>query len=149
MNVILLEKMRNLGGLGETVRVRSGYGRNFLIPQGKAVPATAENLRQFEERRAELESAAAEQVAAAEARAAKLVELSVTLTRQAGEGGKLFGSIGAQDIAEAITAVAGEIDRKEVRMPVDGGLRNTGEYEVVIHLHPEVEQTVKVVVAAE
>ncbi len=147
MNVILLEKVRNLGQLGETVRVRPGYGRNFLIPQGKAVPATEENVRLFEERRAELERKAQAAVDAAKARAGKLEGVVLTLVRQAGDEGKLFGSVGSHDIVDALVAMEIEVDRKEIDMP-EGPIRNTGEFEVVINLHPEVEQSIQVVVTA-
>jgi large subunit ribosomal protein L9 len=148
MDVILLEKVENLGNLGDKVKVRSGYGRNFLIPKGKAKPATAENIKHFEERRAELEKAAAEAVAAAEARKAQLEGLTVTINAKAGDEGKLFGSVGTTDIAEAITQAGVEVERHEVRLP-EGALRAVGEYEIELHLHTDVNATVKVVVAPE
>lgn len=149
MEVILLEKMRNLGDLGEQINVKAGFGRNFLIPQGKAVMATKENVAKFEERRAELEAKAAEQLAAAEARAAKLNELdNVVITANAGEEGKLFGSIGAGDIADAITAAGAEVAKSEVKLP-EGALRHTGEFELSIQLHTDVMATVTVEVVAE
>ena len=149
MEVILLEKVRNLGDLGEQIKVKSGYGRNFLIPQGKAVMATKENVAKFEERRAELEAKAAEQLAAAEARAAKLAEVgTITITANVGEEGKLFGSIGAGDIADAITAAGAEVTKSEVKMP-EGAIRQIGEFEQVIQLHTDVSQTVTVEVVAE
>ncbi|MBV35964.1 50S ribosomal protein L9 [Kangiella spongicola] len=148
MNVILLEKRRNLGDLGDTVTVAAGYGRNFLIPTGKAVPATKENIKHFEERRAELEAKAAEVLAAAQARADKLAGLEVTITANAGDEGKLFGSVGTSDIAEAVVAEGVELEKKEVRMP-EGAIRQTGEYTFEVHLHPEVEASIKVVVVGE
>jgi large subunit ribosomal protein L9 len=149
MEVILLDKVRNLGNLGDKVKVRNGYGRNFLIPQGKAVLATADNLAKFEARRAELEKAAAAEVAAAQARAEKLAALAeVTIGAKAGEEGKLFGSVGTGDIAEVITAAGVEVAKAEVKLP-DGALRHTGEFSVDVVLHSDVTQaiTVKVVAA--
>ena len=149
MEVILLEKVRNLGDLGEQIKVKSGYGRNFLIPQGKAVMATKDNVDKFEERRAELEAKAAELLAAAEARAAKLAALDViTIGANAGEEGKLFGSIGAGDIADAITAAGAEVTKSEVKLP-EGAIRNTGEFELMIQLHTDVMQGVNIAVVAE
>lgn len=149
MEVILLEKIRKLGGLGDQVRVKPGYGRNFLIPQGKAVPATGENVAKFEARRAELEQAQADALGVAQARAAKIQDLAVKLVRKAGAEGKLYGSVGTADIAEALTAAGGvEVTRKEVLLP-EGPLRVTGEYEIEVHLHADVDATVKVQVVAE
>ncbi len=149
MQVILLEKVNKLGALGEEVTVKSGYGRNFLIPQGKAVPATAANREVFEQRRAELEAASAERLANAQAQAAKLEAVErVTIASKAGDEGKLFGSIGARDLAEAATAAGVELTREEIRLP-EGPLRNTGEYEIVVHFHPEVEGILRVAVVAE
>ncbi len=148
MEVILLERIGKLGDLGERVDVKAGYGRNYLIPQGKAIPATPENVARFEEQRAELERKAAETLAAAEARAARLADLSVTITHQAGEGGKLFGSVSTSDIADAVTRAGVEISRKEVRLP-EGPLRMTGEYEIDIQLHSLVTQPIKVIIEAE
>ncbi len=148
MDVILLEKVRNLGNLGDKVAVKAGYGRNFLIPQGKAVPATKSNVEAFEARRAELEKQATEALAAAQARAEKLEGLTVTITGNAGDEGKLFGSIGTADIADAVTAAGVELSKAEVRMP-EGAIRAIGEYDVAVHLHVDVDATVKVVVAAE
>ncbi len=148
MEVILLERIGKLGDLGERVEVKAGYGRNYLIPQGKAIPATPENVARFEKQRAELEKKAAEALAAAEARAAKLADLSVTITHQAGEGGKLFGSVSTSDIADAVTQAGVEISRKEVRLP-EGPLRMTGEYEIDIQLHSLVTQPIKVIIEAE
>ncbi len=149
MEVILLERIGKLGDLGEKVEVKAGYGRNYLIPQGKAVPATEENLASFEARRAELEKRAAEALAAAQERADRLAELGpVTITHQAGEGGKLFGSVSTSDIAGAVTAAGVEITRKEVRLP-EGPLRMTGEHEVDIQLHSLLTQQIKVIIEAE
>lgn len=148
MNVILLEKIRNLGDLGDSVTVAAGYGRNFLIPQGKAVPATKENIKHFEERRAELQAAADEKLAKAQARAEQLAGLTVTITANAGDEGKLFGSVGTADIADTVTAQGVELEKKEVRMP-EGAIRQTGEFTFEVHLHPEVEANIKVVVVGE
>ena len=147
MQIILLEKIANLGTLGDQVSVKPGYARNFLFPQGKAVPATKANVEQFEARRAELEKLAAEKKAEADARAAQLAELTVTIAANAGEEGKLFGSIGTRDIADAVTAAGVAIEKSEVRLP-DGALRNVGEFDVVVQLHTDVETTVKLVVVA-
>jgi len=147
MDVILLEKVENLGGLGDKVAVKPGYGRNFLIPTGKAVAATKANLEAFEARRAELEKQAMEALAAAEARKAKIEELSVSIARKAGDEGRLFGSVGAADIAAAVTAAGVELERREVRLS-DGPFHNTGEYEVQLHLHTDVDATLKLVVVA-
>ncbi len=149
MEVILLEKVRNLGDLGEQIKVKSGFGRNFLIPQGKAVMATKDNVAKFEERRAELEAKAAEKVAAAQVRAAKLAELgNVTITANAGDEGKLFGSIDAGNIADAITAAGVEVAKMEVKLP-EGSIRHIGEFELAIQLHTDVTQNVTVEVVAE
>lgn len=143
MDVVLLEKVGRLGNLGDKVKVKGGFGRNYLIPYGKAVAATAENVARFEARRAELEKAAAERKGAAEARAAKLEGFTVTISANSGDEGRLFGSVGARDIADALTAAGIEVQKSEVRLPI-GSLRSTGEFEVEVQLHPEVEQTVKV-----
>ncbi len=149
MEVILLEKVRNLGNLGETIKVKAGYGRNFLIPRGKAVMATADNLAKFEARRAELEKAAAAAVADAQARADKLSELgSITITQMAGDGGKLFGSVGASDVADAICAAGLEVEKREVHLP-EGPLRFVGEYEVEISFHSDVAQNIVVNIVAQ
>jgi large subunit ribosomal protein L9 len=148
MEVILLEKVENLGGLGDKVNVKPGYGRNFLIPTGKATAATEENVAAFEARRAELEKVAAEALAAAEARKDGLKDMMITIQSKAGEEGKLFGSVGASDIADAVTRAGVEIERKEVRMP-EGPIRQTGEYEIGLHLHSDVDTNIKVVVEAE
>ncbi len=148
MEVILLEKISNLGDLGERVEVKPGYARNFLIPQGKAVRATAARIAEFEKQRAELEKKAAEVLAAAQARAGKLGELEVEITQKAGPEGKLYGSVGTQNIADAVTAAGVPVSRQEVRLP-EGPLRHTGEYEIELQLHPDVIATVKVVVRPE
>ncbi|WP_288353609.1 50S ribosomal protein L9 [uncultured Marinobacter sp.] len=148
MDVILLEKVANLGSLGDKVKVKAGYGRNFLLPYGKAVAATADNLKAFEERRAELEKAAAEKLAAAQARGEALEGASVTITSKAGEEGKLFGSIGVRDIADAITATGTEVEKSEVRLP-EGPLRVVGEYEIELQLHSDVTVQINLAVVAE
>lgn len=149
MQVILLDKVAHLGGVGTQVEVKSGFARNYLIPQGKAVMATAANIAHFEARRAELEAKAAEALAAAQARAAKIAELAaVAISATAGDDGRLFGSISARDIAEALTAAGVEVAKSEVRLG-EGPLRATGEHEVKVHLHPEVNAVVTVNVVAE
>lgn len=148
MDVILLEKVGKLGDIGDQVVVKAGFGRNFLLPQGKAIRATTENVAEFEKRRSELEAAAAAKKAEAEARAAKLAELSITIGSNAGDEGKLFGSIGTRDIAEAITAAGVEVTNAEVKLP-EGALREVGEYEIDIQVHAEVLQPVKLSVVAE
>ena len=148
MDIILLEKVQNLGALGDTVRVKPGYARNFLIPGGKAVAATPANIAAFEARRAELEKAQAEAVAAAQARGAKLEDLRIVVRRKAGEEGKLFGSVGPADVAEAITAAGVELERSEVRMAGDS-VRQVGEYAVEIVLHADVIAQVTLAVEAE
>ena len=148
MQVVLLEKINKLGDLGDQVNVKAGYGRNYLIPVGKAVSATAENVEKFESRRAELELAQVEGLKAATDRAEKLNATEITLERIAGEEGKLFGSVSAADIAEAVTAAGAELAKSEVRLP-EGPLRAIGEFEVDIHLHVEVDAKVKVIVVAE
>jgi len=148
MDVILLEKIENLGIMGDRVSVKPGYGRNFLIPQGKAAPATAENIAEFEARRAELEKTAAESLAAAQDRREQLDGMTVTLKANAGEEGKLFGSIGTAEIAHAINETDIVVEKHEVRLPM-GAYRQTGEYEVLLHLHTDVNVTVKLVIEAE
>ena len=148
MQVILLEKIANLGDLGDQVSVKSGYGRNYLVPQNKAVPATAENIAQFEERRAELERTSNERLGAAQSRADKISGTQVTITSKAGEEGKLFGSITVRDIAEAAGRRDIRLDKSEILLP-DGPLRTLGEYDVDTKLHPEVIATLKVIVIAE
>ncbi|WP_088331606.1 50S ribosomal protein L9 [Lacimicrobium sp. SS2-24] len=149
MEIILLDKIANLGGLGDQVTVKSGYARNFLFPQQKAVPATKANIEKFEQRRAELEAKIAEELAAAEARAEKLTQLAeVTIAAPAGEEGKLFGSVGTKDIADALTAAGVEVAKAEVKLPL-GTLRETGEFEIDLQLHSDVHAQVKVKIIAE
>lgn len=149
MEVILLEKVENLGNLGDKVKVRSGYGRNYLLPHGKATTATPENIKAFEERRAELEKAAADSLAEANARKEKIEGATVTIKAKAGDEGKLFGSVGAGEVADAVSQAAGvEVEKREVRMP-SGPMRSVGEYEVELHLHSDVNVAVTVVVEAE
>ena len=148
MQVILLENIRNLGGLGDSVSVANGYGRNFLLPQGKAVPATKDNVEKFEARRAELEKKAAEILAAAQDRAAKIAALNVSIEAHSGDEGKLFGSVGTKDIADAITAEGVAVEKHEVRLP-NGALRNTGEFEIDVHLHADVNAVLKLTVVAQ
>ncbi|HEX4300401.1 MAG TPA: 50S ribosomal protein L9 [Gammaproteobacteria bacterium] len=148
MEVILLQKVENLGGLGDKVKVRAGYGRNFLIPQGKAKPATAKNIEEFEKRRAELEKLANEQLAGAAERKASLEGKTVTLNAKAGSEGKLFGSVGTIDIADALSAAGLKVERKEVRMP-QGPIRHAGEHKVEIHLHSDVNVEITVIVVGE
>lgn len=148
MEIILLDKVENLGGLGDKVKVKSGYARNYLIPTGRAKYATPANIAEFEARRADLEKISAEAMAAAEARRGKIEGMVITLSALAGAEGKLFGSIGTQDIADAVTAAGVEIERKEVRLP-EGALRQVGEYEVELHLHSDINVAIKVVVNGE
>ncbi|MCY7296530.1 50S ribosomal protein L9 [Alteromonas sp. a30] len=149
MNIILLDKIANLGGLGDTVSVKAGYARNFLFPQGKAVPATKVNVEKFEQRRAELEAKLADVLAAAQARAEQISNLAeVTIAAPAGDEGKLFGSVGTRDIADAVTAAGVEVAKSEVRMP-NGTIRETGEFDLDIQLHSEVTATIKVIVIRE
>lgn len=148
MEVILLDKVGKLGAIGDKVTVKSGYGRNYLLPQGKAVAATAKNIADFEARRAELEASAAAKIADATARAEKLAALEVTIAANAGDEGRLFGSIGTRDIAEAITAAGVAVAKSEVRLP-EGVLREIGQYEIDVQLHAEVTQVVKLAVVAE
>lgn len=149
MQVILLDKVSNLGSLGDQVNVKAGYARNFLVPQGKAVPATKKNVEFFEARRAELEAKLADVMTAALVRATKINELlTVTIVSKAGEEGKLFGSIGTRDIADAVTAAGVEVTKSEVRL-LNGVLRNTGEHEVRFQVHRDVFAQLTVVVVAE
>ena len=148
MEVILLKKVGHLGDLGEKVSIRPGYGRNYLIPQGYAVPATEANLKAFEERRAELEQEAAQALAVAEGRRGQLDDLTVTIARKAGDEGRLFGSVGAVDIVDAVRAMGLELQKQEVRLP-KGPFRAAGEYEVAVHLHPEVDANIKLEVVPE
>ncbi|MFP5374168.1 MAG: 50S ribosomal protein L9 [Gammaproteobacteria bacterium] len=148
MELILLQKVTNLGNLGDKVTVKPGYGRNFLVPQGKAVPATAANLAEFEARRAEYEARATAALEQAQARRAQLEDKSVTIYANASTEGKLYGSIGPREIAEALTRQGVEVGKSEVIMG-EGAIRRVGEYEVVLHLHADVETPVKVVVEPE
>ncbi len=148
MDVILLQRIKNLGQLGDKISVKPGYGRNFLIPQGKAVAATEANTAAFEARRAELERAEAAQLTSAQERAAQLAEVNVVITAKAGDEGKLFGSVGTRDIADALTASGLEIDRSEVRLP-NGALRHTGEFNIAVQLHHDVMAEVLVTIIAE
>ncbi len=149
MNVILLDKIANLGNLGDQVSVKAGYARNFLLPQGKAVVANAANVEVFEARRAELEAKLAADLAAANERAEKVVALgTVVIASKAGDEGKLFGSIGNRDIADAVTAAGVELAKSEVRLPL-GAIRVAGEYEIDVQLHTEVKAVVKLSVVAE
>ncbi|MFQ1004913.1 50S ribosomal protein L9 [Gilliamella sp. CG22] len=149
MQIILLDKVANLGSLGDQVNVKAGYARNFLIPQGKAVPATKKNIEFFEARRAELEAKLAETLKAAEERVAEINALGkVTITSKAGDEGRLFGSIGTRDIADAVKARGIEVSKSEVRLP-NGVLRNTGEFEVLFQVHSEAFAKIIVEIIAE
>ncbi len=148
MEVILLEKVHKLGELGDQVNVKPGYGRNYLIPSGKAVSATADNVAKFEARKAELEKQQQEALAAANARAEKMNGISVNITRKAGAEGKLFGSVGTIDIADAVNETGIELAKQEIRLP-EGPIRSTGEFELDVQLHADVMATIKVVVVAE
>ena len=148
MDIILLEKVAKLGALGDKVTVKSGYGRNFLIPQGKAVPATAANVASFEARRAELEAQAAEKLANAEKRAEQLKELELTLAVKAGDEGKLFGSIGTRDLADLISSTGIEANKSEIRLP-DGPLRTVGTFEITLQVHADVTTSLTVHVVPE
>ncbi len=148
MDVILLQKVKNLGNLGDRAKVKPGYSRNFLIPYGKAVPATAANVADFDKRRAEFEARANETLAAAEARKARLEGAAVTIKANASTEGKLYGSVGPRDIAEALTAIGHKVGKSEVVMG-EGPLRHIGEHDVIVHLHADVEVPVKVVIEPE
>lgn len=148
MEVILLEKVRNLGNLGDTVKVRPGFGRNYLLPQGKAVIANAKNKAAFESRRAELEKHQAEELTKAQARAEKMQGATVQIVTKAGEEGKLFGSIGTADIAEAMTSSGFPLERSEIHLPT-GPLKHIGDFEVPVSLHTEVNFVIHVSVVAE
>ena len=148
MDVILLQKVANLGNIGDRVKVRSGYGRNFLLPQGKATLATADNVARFEARRAELEKAAREHLVSANERAEAMKEFKLTIQAKAGTEGKLFGSIGTADIAEACRKAGFQVERSEVRMP-NGPLRTVGEHVVNLHLHADVDVHLPVTIVAE
>lgn len=149
MNVILLDNVENLGNIGDVVSVKPGYGRNFLIPQGKAALATQQNMREIEARRAELEKAAAEELATARARAKVIDGMELVIQANVGSEGKLFGSVGPVDIVEAFEKVQIEVERSEIRM-AEGPIHEVGEFDVGVHLHPDVNATVKIrVVEAE
>lgn len=148
MEVILLQKVANLGNIGDRVKVRSGYGRNFLLPQGKATLATADNVARFEARRAELEKAAREHLVSASERAEALKDFKLTIQAKAGTEGKLFGSIGTADIAEACQKAGFKVERSEVRMP-NGPLRAVGDHVVHLHLHADVDVQLPVTIVAE
>lgn len=148
MDVILLEKIAKLGKLGDKVSVRAGYGRNYLIPQGKAAPATAAKIAEFEARRAELEKTAAEALAAAQAKAEAIGQKSLVITCKAGDEGKLFGSVGIKDIAEAAAAQGLQLDKQQVRLPGGGPIRLLGDYQIEVHLHSDVVANLAVKVAA-
>lgn len=149
MNVILLDNVENLGSIGDLVKVKPGYGRNFLLPQGKAALATPANMKAIESRRAELEQAAATELATAKKRATSINGTELVIAANAGSEDKLFGSVGPIDIAEAFEAVQIDVQRSEIRMP-DGPIHELGEFPIGVHLHPEVNAEIKVrVVAAE
>lgn len=148
MKLILLEKIQNLGDLGDKVKVKPGYGRNYLMPQGKAVPATEKNIAHFEARRAELEQAAQERKLAAQGRSGALAGAVVTFSVNASEEGKLYGSIGPREIAEALAELGHEVSKSEVIMG-DGPIRNTGEFDVSLHLHADIETQIKVIINPE
>lgn len=148
MDVILLEKVANLGNLGDRVAVRSGYARNYLLPKGKATLATPANVQKFEARRSELEKIARDSLAGAEGRKAKFEGFKLTISAKAGNEGKLFGSIGTADIAEAATAAGQQLERSEVRLP-NGPLRTVGEHVVMVHLHTDVNVEMPVVIVAD
>ncbi len=148
MDLILLEKVQNLGDLGDTVKVKAGFGRNYLVPQGKAVPATKENIEQFEARRADLEAAAVGRLDEAQARLLGLAEVVIELEANASEEGKLYGSIGPREIASALSDLGHEVNKSEVIMG-EGPIRTTGEFEVVVALHTDVDSRVQVIITAE
>jgi large subunit ribosomal protein L9 len=148
MEVILLQKIANLGNIGDKVKVKSGYGRNFLLPKGKATLATTENVAKFEARRAELEKSARDELSTAQARARKLEGFKLTITAKAGGEGKLFGSVGTTDVAEAVERAGHKIERSEVRLP-HGPIRQAGEHIVHLHLHTDVTVDLPLVIVAE
>jgi len=148
MNVILLERVNNLGDLGDEVSVKPGFARNFLIPNSKAVQANKANRAYFEERRADLEKAANEKLTEAQSRAEKLTETLVTIMVKSGEEGRLYGSVGTQDIADALVRDGNEVERSEVRMP-EGAIRSLGEYDIALQLHSDVTVQIKVAVVEE
>jgi large subunit ribosomal protein L9 len=148
MDIILLQKVANLGNIGDRVKVKSGFGRNYLLPHGKATLATPDNIKRFEARRAELEKAAHEHLSSAEQRAEALKEFKLVIPSKAGTEGKLFGSIGTADIAEAATKAGIKIERSEVRLP-NGALRTIGDHSIVLHLHADVDVPLAVTIVAE
>ena len=148
MEVILLEKIANLGNLGDRVKIKGGYGRNYLVPQGKAVPATAQKIAEFEARRAEIEKSAADKLAVAQNQAEKLSRLEIVITHKAGDEGRLFGSVGTHNIADAIKQAGGEVEKQNIRLP-NGAIRHVGEYDVDINLHTDVTVAVIVKIVAE
>lgn len=148
MEIILMQKVANLGNIGDKVKVKAGYGRNYLLPQGKATLATPENVAKFEARRAEFEKAAKEELASAQSRAAKLEGFKLSLTAKAGGEGKLFGSVGNSDIVEALKKAGHTVERAEVRMP-NGPIRQAGEHVVQLHLHTDVNVDLPVVIIGE
>jgi len=148
MEIILLEKIENLGAMGDKVTVKPGYGRNYLVPKGKAAPATAENIAEFEARRAELERASADALTAAKARRDQLADMHITIAAKAGDEGKLFGSIGTTDIASSLAESGVTVERNEVRLP-EGAFRMLGDYEVQLHLHTDVNAIIMLTIEAE
>lgn len=148
MNVILLDNVENLGGIGDLVSVKAGYGRNYLLPQGKAALATKENITEFEARRSDLEKAAAEDLTGAKAREELIQGMELVISANVGPEGKLFGSVGPIDIAEAFSKVGVEAQRSEIRMP-DGPIHEVGEFKIGVHLHTEINVEVTVNVVAE
>jgi large subunit ribosomal protein L9 len=148
MEIILMQKVANLGNIGDRVKVKAGYGRNFLLPQGKATLATAENIAKFEARRAEFEKSAKEELSNAQARAAKLDGIKLQLTAKAGGEGKLFGSIGTTDVAEALKKAGHTVERSQVRMP-NGPIRQAGEHVVQLHLHTDVNVDLPLIIVGE
>lgn len=148
MELILLENIQNLGSLGDVVKVKPGFGRNFLVPQGKAVPATKSNLEAFEQRRSELEARAADRLTAAGARSDAIADQTVTITANASSEGKLYGSVGSREIADAFTAAGFPIEKSEVLLP-DGAIRMTGEYDIDLHFYADVDCAVKLVILGE
>lgn len=148
MEVILLEKVANLGNLGDKVSIKAGYGRNYLVPQGKAVPATAVKIAEFEARRAELEKAAAERLQAAQNRGSAIAKLAVVIAHKAGDEGRLFGSVGTHNIAEAITAAGVAVEKHEVRLP-NGAIRHIGDFDIDITLHSDVVVTLPIKIIPE
>ena len=148
MEVILLEKIANLGNLGDKVTIKSGYGRNYLVPQGKAVAATAKKIAEFEARRAELEKAAAEKLSAAQKLGNELSKLQITITHKAGDEGRLFGSVGTHNIADAITAAGIAVEKQQIRLP-HGAIRHIGDYPIDINLQSDVIVTLSIKIAPE